>query len=193
MLVLLAAIVVLDQTAKWWAWRHVPAFINDGGDILVGPKVSDWFADPVQGSLLDLFDLGLLTMAVSVLWRRRRSLAALISGGMMLGGWSSNLLDRLFMHSFTAPGSGRGAVDFIPIGAHHYNVADLFIIAGTPLFVLALGATYLRKRLVNRLATSAHLTPTGHARRLAPTAASWFGGVVNAIAVVRVVATDDRQ
>jgi hypothetical protein len=70
-LALLAAIIVLDQTAKWWAWRHVPTFINPGGDILVGSTVGNWYADPVQGSLLDLLDLGLLSIAVSVLRHRR--------------------------------------------------------------------------------------------------------------------------
>ncbi len=35
---LLAAVVVLDQATKWWAWRHVSgAEINPGGDWLVGP------------------------------------------------------------------------------------------------------------------------------------------------------------
>jgi lipoprotein signal peptidase len=147
-LALLATIIVLDQSTKWWAWRHVPtASINSGGDILVGATVSAWYADPVQGSLLDLLGFGLLSIAICVLIRRRQSLAALISECMMLGGWGSNLLDRLVMHQFTAPGSDRGAVDFIPlINSHVYNVADLFIIVGTPLFVLVLGGRYLRKR-----------------------------------------------
>jgi lipoprotein signal peptidase len=159
-LAMLAAIIVLDQTAKWWAWRHVPTFINRGGDVLVGSTVSDWYADPLQGFLLDLLDFGLLSIAISVLWHRRHSMAVLISGCMVIGGWSSNLLDRLFMHSLTAPGSDRGAVDFIPISPHYYNVADFFIIAGTPLFVLAVGARYLGKRAGKRPATSVPLTST---------------------------------
>jgi lipoprotein signal peptidase len=55
----------------------------------------------------------------------------------MLGGWGSNLLDRLGMHYWTAPGSVRGVVDFIRITGASYNVADLFIIGATPLFLLA--------------------------------------------------------
>jgi hypothetical protein len=55
----------------------------------------------------------------------------------MIGGWASNLLDRLGMHYWTAPGSIRGAVDFISAGGHCWNVADFFIIAATPLFLLA--------------------------------------------------------
>ena len=57
----------------------------------------------------------------------------------MTGGWVSNLLDRLGIHHWTAPGSVRGVVDFMHIGAHYYNVADFFIIGCTPLFLLAAG------------------------------------------------------
>jgi hypothetical protein len=46
----------------------------------------------------------------------------------MLGGWCSNLLDRLGLHYWTAPGSVRGVVDFIRVGGARYNVADLFIV-----------------------------------------------------------------
>jgi lipoprotein signal peptidase len=144
---LFAAIIVLDQTTKWWSWRHVStAQINRGGDFLVGSTVSGWYADPIDGSLLDLLDVGLLSIAAAVLWRRRHSLAVLISGCMMIAGWSSNLLDRLGVHYVTAPGSGRGAVDFIPIGQICTNVADFFIILGTPLFVVAVCASHLAAR-----------------------------------------------
>src|SRR5437773_56052 len=35
-LVLLAAVVLVDQAVKWWAWRHAPgARINAGGDLFV--------------------------------------------------------------------------------------------------------------------------------------------------------------
>jgi lipoprotein signal peptidase len=55
---------------------------------------------------------------------------------LMIGGWSSNLLDRLGMHQWTAPRSARGAVDFIPLGSVFFNVADLFIVVGTSLCLL---------------------------------------------------------
>ncbi|MCW2541147.1 MAG: signal peptidase [Frankiales bacterium] len=190
-LALLATIVVLDQAVKWWAFRHLPTFINHGGDVLVGSTVSTWFSDPLQGMLLDLLNCGLLSIAISVLWRRRRSLLVLISGCMMIGGWGSNLLDRLFMHYLTAPGAGRGAVDFILIGPHYYNLADLFIIVGTPLFVLAVGTRYLRKWVAKRPAASVPLPSTGRGRRPAPTPVSRFGGVVSLAALVG--ATDDRR
>jgi hypothetical protein len=57
----------------------------------------------------------------------------------MMGGWGSNLLDRLGMHHLTAPGSVRGVIDFITIGDECYNVADFVIGAATVLFLLALG------------------------------------------------------
>jgi hypothetical protein len=71
----------------------------------------------------------------------------------MLGGWSSNLLDRLGMHYLTAPGSVRGAVDFLHLGGAYYNLADLFIIAATPLFLLAVAS--LRRRGCRRLSARA--------------------------------------
>ena len=51
---LLAAVIMVDQAAKWWAWRHVPGVtINPGGDFLTGPTIGRWYADPVAGALLD--------------------------------------------------------------------------------------------------------------------------------------------
>jgi lipoprotein signal peptidase len=151
MLTLLAAIIVADQAAKWWAWRHVSgAKINAGGDVLVGHDVGEWYDNRVTGALLDLLDVALLILAVAVLLRRRRPVAVVVSATLMLAGWASNLLDRLGMHYWTAPGSVRGVVDFIDIGGARYNVADLFIIGGTPLFLLvALAAGCLRLRARN--------------------------------------------
>lgn len=139
-LAVLAAAVVVDQLAKWWAWRYASgARINYGGNAFVGDTVSAWYADPVTGALLDVVDFGLLSIAVSVLVRRRLPAMVLIPGALMMGGWISNLLDRLGMHYWTAPGSVRGAVDFIPLGRIYYNVADVFIAGGTLLFLLAVG------------------------------------------------------
>jgi lipoprotein signal peptidase len=140
MLAVVAAVIVLDQSAKWWAWRHVAGTkINSGGDVLVGHAVSAWYAAPITGALLDLLDFGLLSTVLFILVRRRRPVPVLVFGALMLGGWGSNLLDRLGMHYLTAPGSVRGAVDFIRIAGPSYNFADLFIIGATPLFLLAVG------------------------------------------------------
>ena len=140
MLALLLAVVVLDQSVKWWAWRHVGwARINAGGDALVGRTVGGWFADPITGALLDLLDIGLLGLAAWGLARWRAAVSVVVPGALMTAGWVSNLLDRLGIHQLTAPGSERGVVDFIHWGPHYYNVADFFIIACTPLFALAVG------------------------------------------------------
>jgi lipoprotein signal peptidase len=144
----LAVVVLLDQSAKWWAWRHlVTARINAGGDNLVSAQVSEWFRSPTQGAALDLLNSAILVLAVALLLRRVRSVPVLLSGCAMLAGWSSNLLDRLGLHFITAPGSVRGAVDFMHLGQHYYNLADFVIIGSTPLFVLAvLGHTVTRWR-----------------------------------------------
>jgi hypothetical protein len=91
----------------------------------------------------------------------------LISGSAIIAGWSSNLLDRLLTHYWTAPGSVRGVVDFIHIGQHYYNVADLFIIAATPAFILALVAVTLRRLVLRRPAARTPDRPRiGRSRRL---------------------------
>jgi lipoprotein signal peptidase len=188
-LALLAAIIVVDQTTKWWAWRHAPgAIINYGGDALVPTTVGSWYADPVSGAVLDLLDFGLLSVALSVLVRRRRPAMVFVPATLLIGGWGSNLLDRLGMHYWTAPGSVRGAVDFIHIGHYYYNNADFFIIGGTPLFLLAVG--YLGWRGVRRPAATGSVT--AHRRtRLWPRMAA-FATAVSLIAVVGIGAAHDR-
>jgi lipoprotein signal peptidase len=184
-LTLLAAVIVLDQAAKWWAWRHVSgAKINSGGDVLVGRTVGGWYADPVTGALLDLLDFGLLSIAVSILVRRRRPAAVVIPGALMLGGWGSNLLDRLGMHYWTAPGSIRGVVDYIHVGGGSYNVADFFIIGVTPLFLLALG--YLGWGTLNRPASVRGVAPATRNRpraRASMPALAGTGLIVIAVAL----------
>ncbi len=167
-LALIAVVVVLDQAAKWWAWRHVPwTKINSGGDVLIGRRLGAWYADPVSGALLDLLDFGLLSMAVSVLARCRASAAVSVPGALMIGGWGSNLLDRLGIHFWTAPGSVRGVVDFLHVGGHYYNVADFFIIGCTPLFLLAAGYQGLRAALRPDTARSAPPSARSRTRVLA--------------------------
>jgi lipoprotein signal peptidase len=160
----IAAIVVLDQSVKWWAWRNVSGVrVNYGGDALAIDGIGKLYRGPVAGALLDLFDSALILAAGWLLLRRRRSIAVMISGALVIGGWGSDILDRLGMHYWTAPGSVRGVVDFIPIGPHYYNIADLFIIAGTPLFVLAATGSLVRRFVVARPAAAA--AADGHAAR----------------------------
>jgi lipoprotein signal peptidase len=161
LLALIAAVVVVDQATKWWGWRHdSAAIINSGGDPLTGALIGTWFRDPVQGALLDLLNCGLLGIASLVLLRGRRSIAVLVTGSLVIGGWSSNLLDRLFMHYWTAPGSVRGAVDFLQLGDRYFNVADVVIVSATPLFLLTVSAQYLRRFVPMSSARPGLVAPT---------------------------------
>jgi lipoprotein signal peptidase len=179
-LALLAAVIAVDQVTKWWAWRHAPlAKINYGGNIFVGDTISQWYADPATGALLDLMDFGVLTAAALILMRRRLPALVLVPGALMVGGWTSNLLDRLGTHHLTAPGSVRGAVDFIPLGSIRYNVADVFIVCGTLLFILAVTANAWS---TNRSATASRPPPARHRRRRA-----WLSGVATAACLAGVV------
>jgi lipoprotein signal peptidase len=179
----LAAVIVLDQAAKWWAWRHVAgAEINPGGDQLVGSTVGDWYGAPVTGALLDLLDAGLLGLAVTVLLRRRRPAAVVVLGAVMLGGWGSNLLDRLGLHYLTAPGSVRGAVDFIPVAGTTCNLADLCIVGAAPLMLLAAG--YLRWRSAHQPAAEGAAVPATRCRLRARALMPAVAGAGGVIAVV---------
>jgi lipoprotein signal peptidase len=187
-LALLTAVAVLDQSVKWWAWRHASvAIINRGGDPLVGATVSRWYSGPITGALLDLLDFGLLSAAVSVLVRRRRPVLVLVPGALVIGGWGSNLLDRLGMHYLTAPGSVRGAVDFIHPGGHYYyNVADIFIIGATPLFFL--GISYLGSRAMNGTIRIGPVASIGRERlRLRTRLATRMSVVAGALVLIGVV------
>jgi lipoprotein signal peptidase len=180
-LALLAAVIMVDQAAKWWAWRHVPgAKINPGGDFLTGPTVGQWYVHPGTGALLDLLDSGLVSIAAAVLARRRRPAAVTACGALLLGGWASNLADRLGMHYWTAPGSVRGVVDFISIGGHRCNVADLVIIGATLPFLLA--AAWLARRPV-RPAGAALPAPRGRLRAPAPVIALAGAGLIMTVAL----------
>lgn len=178
-LVILVTAVVADQVVKGWAWRHAPEVrINYGGNAFVGDTISSWYADPVTGAMLDFAGFGVLSVAVFVLVRRRLPVLILISGALMTGGWVSNLLDRLGMHYWTAPGSVRGAVDFIPLGWLHYNLADVFIATGTLLFLLGMSLLAM-----NRSARTEPWAPAPQPRR----SRMWMPALTVAVCLVGVV------
>jgi lipoprotein signal peptidase len=190
-LALLTVVVVLDQASKWWAWRHVSGtIINDGGDVFVGAMVGRWYANPVTGALLDLLDVALLTAAVSVLVRRRAPAKLYIPGALMIGGWSSNLLDRVGMHYWTAPGSVRGAVDFIHLVGIKCNLADLFIVSATPVFLLATGYAGRRAGTGPVVSGSLSATPTTIRRPRPRTRMSAFAGAVGLVVAVGIGAAN---
>jgi lipoprotein signal peptidase len=182
-LTVLAAVILVDQAAKWWAWRHVSGVhINPGGDFLTGPTIGRWYADPVTGALLDLADCGLVSIAAAVLARRQRRATVTVCGSLMVGGWASNLLDRLGMHYWTAPGSIRGAVDFITIGGRCWNLADFFIIGATPLFLLA-AAQRANRPASQPAATPARPARHGSPRRRVPAVAVGGAALIMAVAL----------
>jgi lipoprotein signal peptidase len=164
---LIATIHLVDQATKWWAWRNASkAIINAGGTWLIGRPVSGLLSGPVSGPILDLLSVGLLTLAGFILVSRRRRALFLVAGALMIAGWSSNLLDRLGMHAVTAPGSVRGAVDFIPLGPPYWNVAD-FVIVGATVLSLVAACTCGRQRV--RAATAARpWTPSPRERSRGP-------------------------
>lgn len=146
----LLLVIVADQATKWWAWREVPrARINFGGNPLVGHVVDAWYADPVTGAVLDLVGSAMLATAVLTLLGRRHPAILRGPSALAIGGWTSNLLDRLGLHHLTAPGSVRGAIDFIPIGRYCCNVADFFIVGATLVFTFAHGYRWATTKLAD--------------------------------------------
>jgi lipoprotein signal peptidase len=140
----LTVVVLVDQLTKWFAWRHVAtAQINTGGTSFLDSTISGWYSRELPGAALDLISTQILVLGTFALLRRPRPLDVLLGAALMISGWSSNLLDRLGLHLLTAPGSWRGAVDFLPMGHIVYNVADVCIVAGTLLFAAALLRRFL--------------------------------------------------
>jgi lipoprotein signal peptidase len=177
-IVLLVAVVAVDQAVKWWAWRHTDtACINFGGDIFVNATISRWYANPVSGAVLDLLGAGLLMAATAFLVHRRRPVVVLVMGALTIGGWASNLVDRLGLHYWTAPGSVRGAVDFIHLGEVYFNVADVFIMVGTLVLAVALCAT-----------SHSPTTVSAAPRRYRPRRArEWLSGIATVTCLVAAV------
>jgi lipoprotein signal peptidase len=131
-------VVVVDQATKWWGWRHAPAvYINSGSTWLIGQPVSGWLSGAASGRLLDVAAVALFSVCGFLLLRHQRRSVVLVNGFLALGGWSSNLLDRLGLHTVTAPGSPRGAVDFIHVGTPYCNVADFIILGATTVLVVS--------------------------------------------------------
>jgi lipoprotein signal peptidase len=145
-LALVLVVVLVDQATKWWGWRHAPAtYINAGSTWLIGQPVSGWFSGAASGRFLDAAAAVVFSVAGFLLVRRRRAARVRVAGFLIIGGWTSNLLDRLGMHTVTAPGSPRGAVDFIHVGTPYFNLADFIIIGATTVLVVGSCAAAARK------------------------------------------------
>ncbi|MCU1658521.1 MAG: signal peptidase [Pseudonocardiales bacterium] len=162
-------VVLVDQTAKWWAWRHdASARINPGGNQFVGVTVGHWLMNPVAGALFDVIDAAALVVAAYLVARRPRPRAVVVTSSLFIAGWSSNLVDRLGMHYWTAPGSVRGVVDFLPFGPHFYNLADLAIVGGAATLVVS----WLVLAAAGRLSAGGAWA-AAHVRRPRPRTSVW--------------------
>jgi len=168
LIAVISLLISIDQVVKWLAWRHFDgSLINDGGYILLGPVIRSWFAGPAIGAVADVLGSVLVVLGIGWLLLRRRPLYVLIGGGLASAGWASNLLDRLGMHHWTAPGSARGVVDFIPSGGSSgCNVADLFIAVGTVLLAYATARRHLTEPPRDGVGPRSALRPGGtHPKR----------------------------
>jgi heme A synthase len=76
----------------------------------------------------------------------------------------------------------RGAVDFIHVGHRFYNVADLFIIGATPVFLLCISR--LGGWAANRPATIGSVASTTPRQ---PRARTWMSALAGAVVVIVVV------
>ena len=142
-----ALVVASDQAAKYVAWRHGAALLNRGGFIALRPDMRAWFAAPTAGAIADGAGAVLVAVGVAVLLRRRRRPTVLLGGALVAAGWTSNLLDRFGLHEWTAPGTVRGVVDFIPTGGgSRSNLADAWIALGALLLAGAVVAAARRRR-----------------------------------------------
>src|SRR3954453_15784705 len=131
-------VAVIDQLAKAWAWRHVPVgHINSGSGLLFGDRTGAWYRDGGMGAALDAIAVSMVSALAALLLQRRRPPLLFLGVAMMLAGWVSNLADRLGLHQVTAPGTRRGVVDFLRWGGRLWNVADLSVMAGAVMCVVA--------------------------------------------------------
>lgn len=145
------AIACADQATKAWAWRNTTsARIDSGGGLLLTDGVGSLFSDPLAGAACDLLGAAVLAGAVLALARHYRSTSLLVSASVALGGWTSNLADRLGMHYWTAPESRRGVVDFIDLAGRTWNLADLSILTGSCATVVAAVRLIARQRSLTR-------------------------------------------
>ncbi|GAA3948587.1 signal peptidase II [Actinomadura viridis] len=127
MLVLAAAILLIDQASKAWAISA----LSDGRNITLIPDLlglrllyNPGAAFSIGAESTWVFTLATAVTVAGVLFvgRRLRSAAWTAALGGLLGGAASHLLDRLSRE----PGFGRGhVVDFIDYGVFVGNIADI--------------------------------------------------------------------
>lgn len=146
-LAVLAVVCYADQVTKAWAWRHLHhVHVDSGSGVLASTELGGWFRDRAVGAVIDVVDATVLAAGLLLLARKRRSVPLLLSASVALAGWASNLADRLGTHYLTAPGSVRGAVDYLPIAGRSWNLADVAIGLGSIAFLGTICAGAVRAR-----------------------------------------------
>jgi signal peptidase II len=138
-LALAVFVVLADQSSKWWA----ETALGDGERIpVLGELLSFWlvYNPGAAFSIGEEFTLVLAIVAgvavVGIAWYswRVRSRAWAVALGLVLGGATTHLGDRLFRQ----PGFGRGhVVDFIDYAGFFVgNVADIALVGGAVMIVV---------------------------------------------------------
>lgn len=134
------ALYAADQLSKAW----VVATLEPGVRTPVLGEILQFFFVRNSGAAFSLasgstwiFSIIAAAVALFILWfaRRIRSIGWAVLFGLLLGGTTGNLTDRLFRE----PGFGVGhVVDFISIYGFPaiFNVADMAIVASMGLFIL---------------------------------------------------------
>jgi signal peptidase II len=139
LLALAAAVVGADQGTKLWALSRLagrPPVVLPGGWVDLRLIANPGAAFSVGSGQTWLFTVFAAGAVLIVPWfaARARSRTQALALGLMLGGATANLLDRLFR----APGPGRGrVVDFIDYhGWFIGNVADIAIVASAAILMI---------------------------------------------------------
>ncbi|WP_428834461.1 signal peptidase II [Parafrigoribacterium mesophilum] len=158
------AVYCLDQFAK----LQIVAHLTVGEQVPVLGEVLQFHfvknsgaAFSIAGAYTWFFTVAAICVTVFIVWfaRRIRSLGWAVLFGMLLGGTTGNLTDRLFRE----PSFGQGhVIDFLQVWGFPaiFNVADSFIVASMGLFIiLTLRGIGLDGKRVARSATPPSDTP----------------------------------
>lgn len=136
-----AVVVYLaDQLSKYWVVEH----LNPSEPVAILGPVLHFFLVRNAGAAFSIasgstwiFSIAAaaVTLFIVIVARKIRSNGWAILFGMLLGGTTGNLTDRLFR----SPGFGVGhVIDFIQVAGFPavFNIADSFIVASMGLFII---------------------------------------------------------
>lgn len=124
-LLLLISLIGFDQLIKWWMVKNHPSLVSFNQGVVFG-----WFNHSVGNYILIGF--GFLLLICLIYKTRLREFQEQLAVVLILAGALSNLFDRFYFGQ---------VVDYfnlrflIGLDWPFFNLADLFIIAGTLLYV----------------------------------------------------------